>query len=79
MNVGGTKTRIIMGLYEMIDEAMAFELGVDVETYIDVIENKCTYEEADAILDIIWKEGDIEEAKRLFNQAQNKNDITTIN
>ena len=79
MNVGGTKTRIIMGLYEMIDEAMAFELGVDVETYIDVIENKCTYEEADAILDIIWKQGDIEEAKRLFNQAKNKNDITTIN
>lgn len=68
-----------MGLYEMIDEAMAFELGVDVETYIDVIENKCTYEEADAILDIIWKQGDIEEAKRLFNQAKNKNDITTIN
>ena len=79
MNVGGTKTRIIMGLYEMIDEAMAFELGVDVETYIDVIENKCTYEEADAILDIIWKKGDIEEAKQLFNQAKNKNDITTIN
>ncbi len=68
-----------MGLYEMIDEAMAFELGVDVETYIDVIENKCTYEEADAILDIIWKEGDINEAKQLFNQAKNKNDITTIN
>ena len=63
----------MMGLYEMIDEAMAFELGVDVETYIDVIENKCTLEEADAILDIIWKKGDIEEAKQLFNQAKNKN------
>ena len=62
-----------MGLYEMIDEAMAFELGVDVETYIDVIENKCTLEEADLILDIIWKQGDIEEAKRLFNQVKNKN------
>jgi hypothetical protein len=62
----------MMGLYEMIDEAMAFELGVDVETYIDVIENKCILEEADAILDIIWKKGDIEEAKRLFNQAKNK-------
>jgi hypothetical protein len=63
----------MMGLYEMIDEAMAFELGVDVETYIDVIENKCTLEEADLILDIIWKEGDIEEAKQLFNKAKNKN------
>lgn len=62
-----------MGLYEMIDEAIAFELGVDVETYVDVIENKCTLEGADAILDIVWKQGDIEEAKRLFNQAKNKN------
>jgi hypothetical protein len=62
----------MMGLYEMIDLAMAFELGVDIETYIDVIENKCTLEEADLIIDIIWKEGDIEEAKQLFNQAKNK-------
>jgi hypothetical protein len=62
----------MMGLYEMIDVAMAFELGVDIETYIDVIENKCTLEEADLIIDIIWKEGDIEEAKQLFNQAKNK-------
>jgi len=63
----------MMGLYEMIDEAMAFELGVDVETYVDVIENKCTLEEADAIIDAIWTKDDIEEAKQLFNQAQNKN------
>ena len=68
-----------MGLYEMIDEALAFELGVNVETYVDVIENKCTLEEADAIIDAIWTKDDIEEAKQLFNQAQNKNDNTTIN
>jgi hypothetical protein len=69
----------MMGLYEMIDEALAFELGVNVETYVDVIENKCTLEEADAIIDAIWTKDDIEEAKQLFNQAQNKNDNTTIN
>jgi hypothetical protein len=63
----------MMGLYEMIDEALAFELGVNVETYVDVIENKCTLEEADAIIDAIWTKDDIEEAKRLFNQAKNKN------
>jgi hypothetical protein len=62
----------MMGLYEMIDEAIAFELGVNVETYVDVIENKCTLEEADAIIDAIWTKDDIEEAKRLFNQAKNK-------
>jgi hypothetical protein len=61
-----------MEFYEMIDLAIAFELGVDVETYVDVIENKCTLEEADAILDIVWKQGDIEEAKRLFNQVKNR-------
>ena len=62
----------MMEFYEMIDLAIAFELGVDVETYVDVIENKCTLEEADAILDIVWKQGDIEEAKRLFNQVKNR-------
>ena len=69
----------MMEFYEMIDLAMANELGVDIETYIDVIENKCTIEEADAIIGIIWEQGDIEEAKRLFNQVKNKNDNTTIN
>ena len=62
----------MMGLYEMIDEAMAFELKVDVETYVDVIENKCTMEEADFIIDIIWNEGNIEEAKQLFNKIKNQ-------
>jgi hypothetical protein len=62
----------MMGLYEMIDEALAFELGVNVETYVDVIENKCTLEEADAIIDAIWTKDDIEEAKQLFNKAKNR-------
>ena len=57
-----------MGLYDMMDEAMATELGVDLETYIHVIEEVCTYEEADFIVDNIWQEdGDIDAAKRLFN------------
>jgi hypothetical protein len=51
---------------------MAFELKVDVETYVDVIENKCTVEEADFIIDIIWNEGNIEEAKQLFNKIKNQ-------
>ena len=57
-----------MGLYDMMDEAMATELGVDLETYIHVIEEVCTYEEADFIVDNIWQEdGDINAAKQLFN------------
>jgi hypothetical protein len=58
----------MMGLYDMMDEAMAQELGVDLETYIHVIEDLCTYEEADFIVDNIWQEdGDIDAAKQLFN------------
>ena len=56
------------GLYDMMDEAMAIELGVDLTTYIHVIEDVCTYEEADFIIDNMWQEdGDIDAAKRLFN------------
>jgi hypothetical protein len=55
------------GVFEMMDEAFAQELGVDVETYIDVIENKCTMEEAGFIIDQLFNEGDVEAAKEMFN------------
>ena len=57
----------MMGLFEMLDDAFADELGVDLETYVDVIENKCTFEEADFIIDNLFNEGDIEAAKEMFN------------
>lgn len=57
----------MIGLYNMMDEAMATELGVDLNTYIHVIEEICTYEEADFIIDNMWQEdGDIDAAKQLF-------------
>ena len=57
-----------MGLYDMMDDAMATELGVDLDTYIHVIEDLCTLEEAGFIIDNIWQEdGDIDAAKNLFN------------
>ena len=63
----------MMGLYDMMDEAMATELGVDLNTYIHVIEEVCTYEEADFIIDNIWQEdGDIDAAKDLFYKRLNK-------
>lgn len=57
------------GLYDMMDQAIAGELGVSLETYIDVIENKCTQEEADfIILTILEEDADnLEKAKELFN------------
>ena len=45
-----------MDLFEMLDEAFAVKLGVDLETYIDVIENKCNDEEADFIIDQLFNE-----------------------
>ena len=56
-----------MGLYGFFDEAIAMELGVDLDTYIHVIENVCTLDEADFIIDNIWQEnGDIDASKQLF-------------
>ena len=57
-----------MDLFELMDHAIADELGVDVDTYIDVIENKCTIEEADFIIDCVMNDrNDVEAAKALFN------------
>ena len=56
-----------MDLFELMDHAIADELGVDLKTYVDVIENKCSYEEADFIIEQLFNEGDIEAAKQMFN------------
>ena len=57
----------MMNLFELMDEAMAQALGVEVQTYINVIENKCTVEEATFIVDTIWEENEhLEDAKKLF-------------
>jgi hypothetical protein len=57
----------MMDLFELMDHAIADELGVDLETYVDVIENKCTFEEADFIIEQLFNEGDVEAAKQMFN------------
>lgn len=61
-----------MDLFELMDHAIADELGVDLETYIDVIENKCSYEEADFIIEQLFNEGDVEAAKQMFNSKLEK-------
>ena len=61
------------GLYDLMDDAMATELGVDINTYIHVIEDLCTLEEADFIIDNMWQEnGDVDAAKDLFYKRLNK-------
>jgi len=57
------------GLFDIMDMAIAGELGVDVEVYIDIIE-KCTEEEANFnILTIMEEDQDnFEKAKEMFNK-----------
>jgi hypothetical protein len=63
-----------MDLFELMDHAIADELGVDLETYVDVIENKCSYEEADFIISNLFNEEDIEKAKEMFNSKLNQDE-----
>ena len=58
---------MINGFYDIMDTGMADALGVDIETYITVIEDRCTAEEAKLIFEGIWFEEDWEGAKQLFN------------
>lgn len=61
-----------MGLFDMFDDILATALGVDVETYIDVIENKCTEEDATEIINTLLDSEDrpeeIEKARALFSK-----------
>ena len=54
------------GFYDLMDSGMADALGVDVETYITVIEDRCTMEEATLIFNGIWFEEDETAARALF-------------
>lgn len=58
------------GLWDMMDNAIANELGVSVETYIKVIDHKCTDEEANFIILTIMEEDEenLEKAKQTFNK-----------
>ena len=63
----------MIGLWDMMDMAIAGELGVDVEVYIDIIE-KCTEEEANFIILAILEEDEknIQIAKEMFNKYLNE-------
>ena len=62
------------GLWDMMDHAIAGELGVDVETYIKIIDTKCTEEEARFIIMTIMEEDqdNLEKAKEMFNKYKDE-------
>jgi hypothetical protein len=65
----------MMGLYDMMDIAIADELGVDLEVYTDVIENKCTHWEMVFIIGVMWDEEREDRklrAKNLFMECQSR-------
>lgn len=63
-----------IGLFDMMDQAIAETLGVDVETYIKVIDGKCTDEEAKYIILTVLDEDEVEmeRAKEMFNNYLNE-------
>jgi hypothetical protein len=64
----------MVGLFDMMDDAIAHELGVDLYTYIKIIDHKCTEEEANFII-LTFLEGDIdniEKAKQMFNKYKDE-------
>jgi hypothetical protein len=59
------------GIFDLVDSMVAQELGVDEETYIQVIEHECTYWEAQFIIGAMFENGNEtrkEKAIKLFNQ-----------
>jgi hypothetical protein len=58
------------GLWDMMDMAIAEELGVDVKTYIRIVECECTEEESSFIIMTIMEEDteNLEKAKAIFNK-----------
>jgi hypothetical protein len=61
-------------LWDMMDSAIAGELGVNVETYIKIIDSKCTEEEANFIILTFLEEDtdNIEKAKEIFNKYKDE-------
>jgi hypothetical protein len=62
------------GLFDMMDDAIAEELGVDLYTYIKIIDHKCTEEEANFIIMTVLEEDveNLEKAKETFNKYLNE-------
>jgi hypothetical protein len=67
----------MVGLWDMMDMAIAEELGIDLDTYIEVIEHKCSKEDRDSIiLAVLGDDVDkIKEAKEKFNNYLNESTL----
>ena len=65
-----------LNIWEMMDLIVSEQLETDLETYKEIIENKCTEEEMNFII-MTFLEEDLDnfnKAKQTFNKYLNKND-----
>jgi hypothetical protein len=62
----------MQGFFDIMDQVIADTLEVDVEKYIEIIETKCSEEEATTIIMTLLESEDnpeeIEKAKAIFNK-----------
>ena len=60
---------VSIGVFDMMDKMIADELSADIETYIDVIDNKCTDWECKFIVHAMLsnRQDKREKAKRIFD------------
>ena len=66
-------------IWEMMDLIVSEQLETDLETYKEIIENKCTEEEMNFII-MTFLEEDLDnfnKAKQTFNKYLNKNERST--
>lgn len=59
-----------IGVFGIMDQLIAEQLNVDLETYINIIDGKCTDEEATFIITAILgdNEDDVSKAQEMFNK-----------
>ena len=60
-------------IFDLLDNSIACELGVDVELYIETIESM-PLDKAEEIITLVWNsesEDDILKAKKIFKQYKN--------
>lgn len=62
-----------IGFFGMIDFSLAHELGVDVDTYNNVISNKCTYWETLFIITVFMDQRyeKMDKARKIFTDRMN--------
>ena len=62
------------GIFDLLDEAISDVLGVTVEQFDEVIENKCTWVQAKFIIYAVLSEREdkIERAIEVFNECSGK-------